>query len=253
MEEATSHIPHRTYGIATPVDISPEETAVRQLRARGIHPEKVRWILSIDQIITAACGIRTTIVCRTEAWSHVAGKSGLAGLRAFLLPGHLPDDVCARLQLLPGFNKQVVGTFPASYDLFNDGTIQLIDLPGHLPGHIGAWINGRKTENMRYLADAVWTLASTDGPGRVHGWLANDWRQQNETYRIFGNPGRHPMLPLFLHCPLTAGPMYAIGFNKDHRLRMTLWPPKISGMGCHLPERVSENDEIEHTMHLRKG
>jgi glyoxylase-like metal-dependent hydrolase (beta-lactamase superfamily II) len=207
----TRHFPHCIYGIVTPVNVTPKETAVRQLASRGISPESVRWIVLSHFDPDHYGGLKdfpnATVVCRADAWTHVAGKEGLAALRAHMLPGHLPDDICGRLQLLPQFEGETLGPFAHSLDLFGDGSIRLIDLPGHAPGHVGAWIRGTDEQHYALVADAVWTADSIAYPDKgLHRLLAHSTREREATVRLLQKlKASHPNVAIIpSHCPATA-------------------------------------------------
>ncbi len=207
----TRHLPFCIYAMATPVNIDIAATAVSQLRARGINPEQVRWIILSHFHPDHCGGLRdfpnATIVCHPAAWDFVRGKSGLEALKSGMLPGHLPDDFCARLQLLDGFDGAPVAPFAHTHDLFNDGSIRLIDLPGHMPGHVGAWVQADDNQTYALVADAVWTRDAIDHPRfSMHRLLAEDRPRRDATIRLLrqlklGQPSIN-IIPA--HCPATA-------------------------------------------------
>jgi glyoxylase-like metal-dependent hydrolase (beta-lactamase superfamily II) len=45
--------------------------------------------------------------------------------------------------------------FPESADLFSDGSVVAVRLPGHTPGHLGVIVNVTPTLRLFYVADAV--------------------------------------------------------------------------------------------------
>jgi glyoxylase-like metal-dependent hydrolase (beta-lactamase superfamily II) len=51
-------------------------------------------------------------------------------------PDTLPDDRSSELSDPKGADWKPLGPFPAALDLFQDGSVFVIDTPGHLPGHI---------------------------------------------------------------------------------------------------------------------
>lgn len=53
--------------------------------------------------------------------------------------------------------------FPASHDVFGDGTIVAVPLRGHTPGHTGYFINA-KDKRYLYVGDAAWTLEGIKRP-----------------------------------------------------------------------------------------
>lgn len=65
-------------------------------------------------------------------------KHGLGGIASHqhFEPDTLPDDRARELSDPKGREWKPLGPFPAALDLFNDGSVYVIDTPGHLPGHI---------------------------------------------------------------------------------------------------------------------
>jgi glyoxylase-like metal-dependent hydrolase (beta-lactamase superfamily II) len=47
-------------------------------------------------------------------------------------------------------------TFPASHDVFGDGTVVVCDLAGHTPGHVGILLALRSGRRLLLAGDAVW-------------------------------------------------------------------------------------------------
>lgn len=65
-------------------------------------------------------------------------KHGLGGIASHqhFEPDTLPDDRTEELSDPATDDWKQLGPFPAALDLFNDGSVYVIDTPGHLPGHI---------------------------------------------------------------------------------------------------------------------
>ncbi|RPD78598.1 Metallo-hydrolase/oxidoreductase [Lentinus tigrinus ALCF2SS1-7] len=76
-----------------------------------------------------------------------------------------PEDVGKR-EWVP------LGPFPHAYDLYNDGSLYVVDAPGHVPGHIAAM--------ARTSADGAWICLAGDG--------AHDWRHLTGEAGIGHNP-----------------------------------------------------------------
>ncbi|MFH2008319.1 MAG: MBL fold metallo-hydrolase [bacterium] len=208
---ATRRLPYRLYRWLTPVAIRPEETAAAQLAARGIAAEDVRWVVvshfDPDHIGGLRDFPRAQVVCAGDAWRSVAGREGLGALRARLLPGHLPADLASRLHLIERLDGPAVGPFDASHDLFGDGSVRLVALPGHAPGQLGAWVDGEGAEPWLLAADAVWTRAALSADGfTAHELLAGDRAAQRQTAALLRRIHRdHPRVILVpAHCPEAA-------------------------------------------------
>lgn len=221
--EATRHPPHCLYAKITPVTISPEQTAVSQLRQRGISADSVKWIILSHFHPDHYGGLKdfpnATVVCRADAWAAAAGKTGLAALRAFILPGHIPEDICARLCLLPHLGQRQTEIMANHFDLFGDGSVRLVDLPGHAPGHVGACIRGAAGRQYLMVADAVWTMASLGHPGRgLHRWISDNIRQRDTTVReLYKFQLQHADVAIIpSHCPVTAR-SHGLDFDSEVR------------------------------------
>jgi glyoxylase-like metal-dependent hydrolase (beta-lactamase superfamily II) len=65
-------------------------------------------------------------------------KNGLGGYASHqhFVPDTLPDDRSSELPDPNGGKWKPLGPFPAVLDLFEDGSVFVIDTPGHLPGHV---------------------------------------------------------------------------------------------------------------------
>ena len=65
-------------------------------------------------------------------------KHGLGGIASHqhFDPDTLPEDRSSELPDPQGGQWKPLGPFPAALDLFEDGSVYVIDTPGHLPGHV---------------------------------------------------------------------------------------------------------------------
>ncbi|MGD9739406.1 MAG: NAD-dependent epimerase/dehydratase family protein [Bauldia sp.] len=189
--EGTRRLPWRYMRWATPAEIPEELSAVNQLRARGIEPGDVKHVVLSHFDPDHFGGLRdfpeARITCSWRAWEGTRSLKGIAALRARLLPGHLPEDMAGRLHVLPDPEGPAISVFDKSLDLFGDGAIRLVDLPGHAPGQLGAFVR-RKSDGTDFFlaADGCWNLAAieTNGyRGGAHRVLAVDRKAQDETYR----------------------------------------------------------------------
>lgn len=103
-------------------------------------------------------------------WDHVAGLTELGGLavrtaeieRAHALDG--PDTplgyargpLTGREINIYSLDGPPVLTFPASLDLFGDGSVVLVDLSGHTPGSIGVLLALEDGGRVLLAGDAIW-------------------------------------------------------------------------------------------------
>src|SRR5262249_44626100 len=54
--------------------------------------------------------------------------------------------------------------FDRSFDLFGDGTVVLVPLPGHTPGSIGMFVNLRSGKRFFFTGDLTWALEGIQLP-----------------------------------------------------------------------------------------
>lgn len=214
--EATRRFPYRLYRWLTPVRCGPHETVAAQLPGLGISPDDVRWVVISHFDPDHIGGLRdfgaARIVCHVAAWESVRGKGGLDALRSRILPGHLPTDLGERVHAVRDFQLESVGPLPGAHDLFGDGTVLLLGLPGHAPGQMGALIRRSSGGAWLLVADAVWTRATLERAGpTVHPLIAEDRVDQLATYTLLRQLRRErPDITIVpTHCPEAADELLA--------------------------------------------
>jgi N-acyl homoserine lactone hydrolase len=113
--------------------VGPEEEIGPQLRALGLAPADVRWVLLTHFHTDHAGGLphfptSEILVSRTE----YQAASGFRGQRSGYLPQHWPPWFAPRLI---DFAPRPFGPFPGSYPLTRAGDVHLVPTPGHTSGH----------------------------------------------------------------------------------------------------------------------
>ncbi|MFH1530643.1 MAG: NAD-dependent epimerase/dehydratase family protein [Pseudomonadota bacterium] len=187
--QATARMPFRIYRWLTPVEITAGEDAAPQVAARGVAPEDIRWILLSHLDPDHVGGLRdfpaARIHCSWRAWEENRGRTGWGALHRRLLPALLPDDLAARLRLLPDPEGPAIEPLGPSLDLFGDGAIRLVSLPGHAAGHLGAVVRTRDHGVVLLCGDACWARRSLEDGLRtgVHRLIAVNRTSQQETYK----------------------------------------------------------------------
>jgi glyoxylase-like metal-dependent hydrolase (beta-lactamase superfamily II) len=209
---ATRRYPYRLYALALPVVLPTGESAVDQLRARGIAPEDVRTIVISHFHADHIAGLRdfpeATFVSSRRAYDAVRELTGVAATRRAFVPELLPDDFEARARLLGPEDEFVLGPdeapFERGVDLFGDGSVVTLDLDGHASGQLGLLI---RTETGRTLmaADAVWhSRALREGvyPAPLSRLLVPSWAAFRASFeRLKAFQQRHPEVRIVpSHC-----------------------------------------------------
>lgn len=85
-------------------------------------------------------------------WAALKAQSGFQHLRHGIFTELLPDDFETRLTALESL-PEIALPFGPARDIFGDGSLLGLDLPGHAVGHTGVVWPGKK---LIYAADAQW-------------------------------------------------------------------------------------------------
>ncbi len=196
--EATTSFPYKLYRWATPVRIPPEVSAVAQVSALGLRPEEVKTVILSHLHGDHMAGLKdfpqATIVTSRFGYEALAGLSGTAAVRRGFLPQFLPSDFEKRAHWIDG-----------DTDLWGDGKVRLLPLPGHAPGQHGALLRTEHGE-VFLCADAVWHSCSyrenRDLPWLTHAILTQDraaFQQSLRFLRAFHK--EHPEVKILpSHC-----------------------------------------------------
>ncbi|GAB4432508.1 MAG: MBL fold metallo-hydrolase [Chloroflexi bacterium OHK40] len=209
MLDATRAWPYRLYRALTPLRLSPELELVRQLAARGIAPNDIGRVIVSHFHADHVAGLRdfpaTTIVATQAALESVRGRRGLAALRRGYLPALQPPDLEARACPLPPFTGAPLPHLGPTHDLFGDGSILLIALPGHACGQIGALV-ATTGGPVLLAADGAWTsrtIRERRPPSRMASLIVDDARAMRATIdALHAFSLAHPEVRILpTHCP----------------------------------------------------
>ncbi len=121
----------------------------------------------------AEAGMIGRIILSHMHWDHVGGvedfpqaevlagrkdyelATGGGAAHALFVPGQIDE---ANPWRLVDFTGGAYENFDRSQDLFGDGTVVLVPLPGHTPGALGMFVNLRSGKRFFFVGDAVWAI-----------------------------------------------------------------------------------------------
>lgn len=209
LTKLTERWPDRIYRSIVPFEVSDANTAAAGLRAKGFSPDEVRHVvvshLHPDHIGGLRDFRRATIHLSRAAYDDNMHARGLRRLKRAFSPGLLPDDLLQRVHFLPGFTGERQGALGQTIDLFGDGSLRLVDLPGHAAGQVGMLCD-LGVRQVLFAADAAWmTRNITEGrpPSRLTHLIAHDPAAARATLsRLAAVLAERPDLQLIpSHCP----------------------------------------------------
>ncbi|HRE80712.1 MAG TPA: MBL fold metallo-hydrolase [Opitutaceae bacterium] len=207
---ASRRWPHCLYRWASPA-VDPLSTSAC-LRSAGFDPEAVRSVILSHFHADHVGGVRDFPHARfyyhQNALSVFEARSAWGQTRSAFLPELLPQDFKTRSLPLQASYFSPCSWSPAlsGYDLFGDGSIVLISLPGHAPGHCGVYLQDQDGPIL-YAADAFWHHHELD-EAVAPAWLARLFLDDNSAYRstvsiLRDLRGRSDLRLLACHCPQT--------------------------------------------------
>jgi glyoxylase-like metal-dependent hydrolase (beta-lactamase superfamily II) len=185
--DATRRFPFRLYRYATPLRLRPELSVVTQLERWQLKSGDIQHIILSHFHADHIAGLRdfpeAELIASRAAYEDVAGRRGLSALQRAFIPDLLPGDFDKRARLLPPFTGPSLPELGPTCDLFGDGSLSLVELPGHARGQMGLLA---QTDRGRLLlaADGCWlrrSIRERRPPARVTHLFVDDSRAVRAT------------------------------------------------------------------------
>lgn len=133
-------------------------------------------------------------------WDHASGLMDLdhpkvvvgPGEQAFIrdfpktaIPSVMPEHFAQATVTTFAWDGPPVEDFPASHDLFGDGSVILVPLPGHTPGSLGVLLANVHGKRLLFIGDAGWSRDAVELPSlklRPMAMLVDaDWAKESDT------------------------------------------------------------------------
>jgi glyoxylase-like metal-dependent hydrolase (beta-lactamase superfamily II) len=187
MLEVTRRLPFLLYRYATPLRLNPELTVTRQLANRGIAPGDIRRILISHFHADHIAGLRdfpgAELIASRDGYNDIAARRGMSAVSRAFIPDLLPGDFRARAKLVERFEGPALPALGPAHDLFGDGSLLLVQLPGHARGQMG--LLARTTRGrILFAADGSWlrqSIREDRPPARITNLFVDDARAVRST------------------------------------------------------------------------
>ncbi len=157
--EATRSWPYRIYRLLTPLRLRSDLAVINQLARLKLKPGNISHVIISHFHADHIAGLRdfpsAHLIALQAAYADVATRRGWRALLRAFIPALLPDDFAHRATLLPNFSGPPLPGLGPTYDLFGDGSLQLVQLPGHACGQIGLLVHTSRGP-LLFAADGAW-------------------------------------------------------------------------------------------------
>ena len=199
--DETRTLPNALYRWLTPVQLPADEQLRAQLARHDVQLGDVQRVLVSHFHADHVAGLRDLPSARfTALGDDVAeniGRRGFGALRRGFLPGLLPDDFGARLDLADARPVVSLGDAWAplsrGYDLLGDQSVLGIPLPGHSRAQMGLLVWDHDGRPVMIVADACWSTRALR-ENRLPSLLARptiyNWKQYQTTLTELHHLGR---------------------------------------------------------------
>ena len=157
-EKEASQFPlwQRLVMIAIPGRLKPRVPLSEVLRALGETPEKIQLLIPSHAHLDHVGGYEDLpsipVLLTPPELSYLYDREALRTGAVMAQQARMLEDGRAR-ELR--FSDRPYEIYPQSFDLYKDGSIVLVPLPGHTPGSVGVFINLDADHRIFYVGDAA--------------------------------------------------------------------------------------------------
>lgn len=192
--QETQTLPNKLYALLTPVYLQSQDSALAQLEQLGIKPQDIKYIIishfHADHIGGLKDFPQAKFLCSQLGYNTIKNKRGFFALKAGFLPGLMPDNFENQVVFIE--SNQIINLpenfkpFERGFDLFNDGSLVAVELPGHAVGQMGLYLTDNSGKQYFLIADACWLNRSYQEliyPQRIADILFADKTAYRETLK----------------------------------------------------------------------
>lgn len=209
--DITSKWPEKLQALSTPTSCKADWAAVEQLKAAGIQAKDIPYLIishfHADHIAGMKDFPHSEVYADRSAFTQIQKYKGFAAVRRALIPKFLPEDIDGRINF---FDQMKVversDEFGFHNDFFGDGSIHVVEIPGHARGQIGLLLNEDHETPSFLAADGYWLTESLEKnalPNSIVKLFFDDWKAYKESFeKIRLYRARNPQCRMInCHCP----------------------------------------------------
>jgi glyoxylase-like metal-dependent hydrolase (beta-lactamase superfamily II) len=189
--EATRSFPARFYRWTTPTLRQNRFQTPDFFSRHKIDSRRVETVflshLHADHIAGLCYYPQSKIVCRKSSLDYYLNLSQLKQVKHGFLRKLLPNHFEQRFEQIET-ESFLVGSQPLQefqvYDYWKDGSLLLVDLPGHALGQTGFLLRTAEHSNVFYVADAYWSIDVLNSNRKlpyISRMIQHDWKAYQET------------------------------------------------------------------------
>lgn len=164
--EQTRYFPEKVYAMITPVEITPEETALAKIKKLGLNPNDINHVVlshfHADHIAGASDFTKAKYIYSKRELDYFKSIPRVMQIKGGFIAGLLPTDLESRAMIADEFPIPLPELGPSwmGKDLLGDESVFAVSLPGHTLGQIGLYIRDVKGKSYLLVADAAWITPS---------------------------------------------------------------------------------------------
>lgn len=161
----TRTFPYRFYGWFTPVTVTTEDELHSQLLLDGLHPQDIDTVILSHFHADHLGGIKdfpdATVIASQRAFGAAQALSPIQAVKTGFIPDLVPGDLKNRMTPLERMGSipvlDYLPGFQSGWDLFGDGSVLAVPLPGHAKDQFGIYFRDAQHGETFLVADAAWS------------------------------------------------------------------------------------------------
>ncbi|MDX8448412.1 MBL fold metallo-hydrolase [Mesorhizobium captivum] len=152
----------RLYGALLKPELNAAGQVLPVLKHFGLSPDDIRTVIvthfHADHISGLSLFRKARFIASDAAWARAKARTPRQNLRHGVFTELFPTDFEARLGGLSSKPRvEASGGVPGGVDIFGDGSVIAVDLPGHADGQFGLLFAGIERP-LLYAVDVQWLL-----------------------------------------------------------------------------------------------